>query len=115
MALIRLQYPLHDRTLVQQVCEARHVQGIEKVYLEEVLVADSVAKERDAFDEGDVADEDGFAIIGIAPITDGEGMVNTRAQISNVSIDYTRSVVDPLALCPPYSPSSAARLPLYSI
>ena len=49
---------------------------VEQIHLQEDLVSDTVSKERHALDECDVPHVDGLAIVGIAPVGGGEGMID---------------------------------------
>jgi hypothetical protein len=52
------------------------VERVEHIHLEEGLIPYAISKERHAFDECDVADVDRLAIISIATVGGGKGMID---------------------------------------
>jgi hypothetical protein len=88
VALVGLDDLLQHGALVQQVGEARHVRRIQEVDFQEELVADVVAEEGHALDERNVADElRGGTVVGVAPVGDGEGVVDGEAEVVDVLVD----------------------------
>ena len=69
----------HDRALLQQIGEACHMQRIEQVDLQVESISDMISKEWHATHECDVRNVHRFAIVGVAAIAYGQGMVDRNA------------------------------------
>jgi hypothetical protein len=87
MTLVGLKDLLQDSALVKQIRQTSHIGRVEKTNLQEVFVADMVAKEWNTFDETDVCDEDGFGICCISSVGDCESMVGGYPEGCDVFID----------------------------
>ena len=94
MRFVGLEFAFHDNTLLQQICQSGHDDGVEHVDLEKVSVTDMKAVERDTLDEGDPGDEARIFTILITPIADGKRMIDGKMQAVNICADCTRSVGD---------------------
>ena len=88
MTFIGLEHAVHDGSLVEKVGEPCHMHRVEEVDFKEHLIADTVSVERHTFDERDVPDKDGLAIIGVPAVGGSEGMIDRGAQGEDVRINY---------------------------
>lgn len=61
---------------MQKIGQPCNVEGIEKINLEEETVADMVSVKRYPLNDGDMGDERGLSIVGVAMIADSQGMVD---------------------------------------
>ena len=87
MALIWLEDAVEDGALVQQVCEARHVEWVEHIDFQENLVSNTVSKEGYTLDKRYVANVDRLSIVCISAVRGGEGVVNGGAEVQNIRVD----------------------------
>ena len=80
MSFKGLELSFHDDPLLKQVGQSRHNNRIEHINLEEETIADMIAVERYAFDQGDSRYEACILSILIASIAHSESMINGKMQ-----------------------------------
>ena len=90
MRLIGLEHSCHNRALLQQVVETRHVHRVQEIDLEVVRVPDVIAEERYPFGKTNVRDECRLLriiVVRITAIRECQGMVNGVSEGAYVLID----------------------------
>lgn len=113
MALVGLHNLCKDSTLLQQVGQSGHVQGIEDIHLQKVFVANVVSKERDALNQTYMADEMESAIVRISAVADSKRVVDGDTQPLNIGVDCTGKCAADLR-SEMFLPASCSKLPSYS-
>lgn len=84
MGLVGLEFVLHDDALLEEIRQSCHDDGVEHVYLEEETVANVEPIEGNTLDQGDPSHVFRIIFVLIAPVADGQGMVDGKVQAINV-------------------------------
>ena len=78
MPFVRLELLFHDHTLLEQVGESSHDDGIKHVYLQKEPISYVETVEWHTLDKGDSSDISDILIVLILPVAHGKRMVDRK-------------------------------------